>query len=153
MSNQIDLTVDICVLRNGSRIGNPKHYKASYELMDQMIRKNTYLLCIDSRKKIQTQYSQQLRQGTFGNQWLILMASKNKMTVVKWHHLDRGTTTALKEAHFDSSAREDYKYVVTAAGSKARVLVSYDPDYSPRVQKILRKRLKVSVVSADKACP
>ena len=148
MCGKTDLTVDVCVLRSGSQTGDPLHYQSSYELMQLMARDNSYLLCLDSRKKISSQYRRQLKQGTFGREWLILMASKNKLTIVQWNNPNRGTKTALKEAHFDSGACEDYKYVVTAAGSDSRVLVTHDGDYSAKVRKILKKRLGVSVLSA-----
>lgn len=151
MSNQMDLTIDVCVLRSGSNTGNPKYFKASFDLMDRMAREGSYLLCLDSRKKIEHQYSKQLKQGTFGHQWLTLMANKNKIAPVKWQQLDRGTKSALKEAHFDSSVGEDYKYVITAAGSQSHVLVSHDPDYSNRVRRILNKRLSISVKTAGDA--
>ena len=114
-----------------------------------MTSKNGILLCLDSRGKIHEQYLRHMKHGTFGHQWYILMISKNRCTHIEWTNLDRGVRTALQEAHFDSSAGEDYKYVITASGSATKLIVSHDPDYSTKVRKILKKRLGVCVCAAS----
>jgi hypothetical protein len=68
---------------------------------------------------------------------------------VKRASLDRGTLTALREAHLDP---EDLKYFVrTAAASESRVLASHDPDYSTTVRRILIRRCGVRVVDQVEA--
>jgi len=148
MSADLDLTVDICILRSGSQLGDPKYYEPSHQLMQEMEKKGQYALCLDSRGKISAQYLRHLKEGTWGHHWFQMMVSRGKYAIIQWTNLDRGTKTALKEEHFDSGVGEDYKYVVTAAGSQSRVLVSHDPGYSQRVRKILRRRLSLNVNSA-----
>jgi hypothetical protein len=147
MSDKLDLTIDICVLRSGSNTGEPMYYESSLKLMQLLKRDKSYWICLDDRGKIELQYRKQL-QGTYGHHWLREMASKKKVKIVEWSNLDRGTRTALIEAHFDSSVGEDIKYVITAKGSESRILVTHDKDYSPKVRRILRKRLEVVVKSA-----
>ncbi len=97
------------------------------------------------------QYGVKLKQGTFGHHWLRQMAARGKTCIINWQKLDRGTITQLKEAHFDTAVGEDFKYVVTAAGSIDKILVSHDPDYSIKVRRILRKRLDILVHNAASA--
>ena len=116
--------------------------------MKRMLKRDEYTLAIDSRGKIENQYSKRLKHGTFGHSWVKEMSSQGRVKIVPWQHIDQGTRTKLIEAHFDSSAGEDFKYVVTASATESKVLVSHDPDYSPKVRSILRKRLKIKVCLA-----
>ena len=144
-----ELTIDICILRSASQTGDTAHFQPSINLLKSMATRSGILLCLDSRGKIDEQYLRHMKHGTFGHQWYILMISKNRCAHIEWTNLDRGVRTALKEAHFDSSTGEDYKYVITAAGSATKLIVSHDPDYSPEVRRILRKRLEVRVCAAS----
>jgi len=147
-----DLTLDIDVLMRGSGIGNPEYHSSCLQLMKEMDSKEKFLVALDSKGKIAHQYGKILRQGTYGHSWLIHMAAKNKTKIILWRSLDKGTQVKLREAHFDSSVGEDYKYVVTAAGSDCKLLVSHDSDYTKKVRTILRKGLKVRVKAARDCC-
>ena len=149
MSTQ--LTIDIGVLMSGSNLGDPSNTSSSFALMENMRKKNTQRLVVDSRGKIEHQYNIKLKQGTFGRSWLQLMASQGKIDTVQWRNLDRGTRTKLIEAHFDNRVGEDFKYVITAANSVDKNLVSHDPNYSPNVKRILKRRLNVWVHTAESA--
>jgi hypothetical protein len=107
------------------------------------------MLALDKRGKIRHQYENKLKEGTLGHHWLRNLAEKNKIRMVPWTHLDRGVVTALKEAHFDSAVREDFKYVVTAASTECKILSSHDSDYSIKVCRILKRRLAVLVHRAQ----
>ena len=64
-------------------------------------------------------------------------------------NLNRGTKTLLIEAHFDP---EDWNYVRTAAESESKILAAHDPDYSPKVCKIFKKWLLLTVDDAQGVC-
>jgi hypothetical protein len=147
----LQLTVDIGVLMSGSKLGDLVNSSTSFALMKNMLKAKTQSVALDSRGKIKHQYNIKLKNGTFGRSWLQLMASQGKVFIVPWKILDRGTKTQLKEAHFDNQVGEDLKYIITASGTPCKHLISHDPDYSPRVRKILKKRLKVKVHTAENA--
>ncbi len=146
--NVKDLTVDVGVLMSGSKLGDPPNYRKSKLLMDVMMSIKDARLLMDDRGRINNQYSSKMVQGTVGHSWVRQMATKGKVVFVRWRRMDRGTTTKLKEAHFDP---EDVKYVRTAAESSSKKLVSHDPDYSPSVQRVLKKRMSVQVLDANAA--
>ena len=137
----IDLTFDVCVLMSGSGIGNPKYLILCNELMKKSLVKKSLHLALDKRGRIRHQYEKKLKEGVFGHSWLCQMADKDKIKLIPWQNIDRGTKTALQEVHFDP---EDFKYVETAAATECKTIASHDPDYSKKVCKVLKK-LKVAV--------
>ena len=143
-----DITVDIGVLMSASRMGDPPHHDSTLRLTEKMKEVSDAGLALDARGKIEQQYGEKLGGQSYGAIWVKEMATKGKVVRVEWGRFNRGVKTALEEAHFDW---EDFKYVQTAASTSCKWLVSHDPDYSPTVRQILRKRLEVSVVDAASA--
>lgn len=142
----MDFTMDVCILMDGSGIGDNRDYVTSNSLMKRTVEELEWFIALDDGRIIRNQYESKLRQGTFGHHWLIEMAKRDKIKYIKWKEIDRGTKTALKEAHFD---KEDFKYVKTAACTVCKTIVTHDPDYSVNVCKILKKRLGVSVKDSN----
>lgn len=142
-----DLTIDICVLMSGSRIGNIHYFQSSFDLMKKMESDNKFKLALDQRKKIYNQYLKKLKEGTYGHQWLILMASKKKIRIIPWKYIQRGIKGELERARFPIGT-EDFNYVVTAAGTICKFLVSHDPHYSNKACRILRRKLGIRVKEA-----
>jgi hypothetical protein len=138
----MDFTIDVCILMDGSGIGDNENYVPCRSLMNRTITDLEWFIALDDGKIIENQYVSKLREGTFGHHWLIEMAKNDKIKWIKWREIDRGTITALKEVHFD---KEDFKYVKTAACTICKIIVTHDPDYSVKVCKILKRRLDVSV--------
>lgn len=142
-----DLTLDVGVLMSGAGLGAPEYSEHSRSLMDRMQEDSIARLVMDDGGFIDFQY--QRLGDSFGAMWVRRMADLDRILFVRRKHLDRGTQTALQEAHFD---REDCSYYVrTAANSPSKRLVSHDPDYSARVQRVLRRRLGVRVLPAGRA--
>lgn len=133
---------------SGSAVGDRTNHEASKMLMVAMIETDRARLVLDDRGVINAQYNQKMVQGTYGHEWVRQMASKGKIKLVHWRRVDRGTRSELADAHFDW---EDFKYVRTANESNGKKLVSHDPDYSPRVQRILKRRLSIAVLEANGA--
>jgi hypothetical protein len=143
-----DFTIDVGVLIDGSGRGSVLEYREpSHKLMKKVRDDDEYRIVVDKKGRIKYQYEQKLKQGTFGHHWLQNLASRGKIIILKSMRLGRGVLTRLKEIHFDT---EDYKYVETAAATRCKILVSHDPDYSVRVQRVLRRDLDVVVFSAKK---
>ena len=138
-----ELTIDICILRSGSGIGNTKYYESSNSFMRRFLEIDTLYLALDERGRIRHQYDTQLKEGIFGHHWLSRMADRDRIAMIPWQRIDRGTRTALQEAHFDP---EDFKYVETSAATDTKTISTHDPDYTRRVCRILRRRLEVEVV-------
>jgi len=133
---------------SGAGLGAPEHQGQSNRLMIAMEESTETRLVMDNGF-IQLQYGEKLR-GSFGEYWVRRLADLNRIDLVPRAKIDRGTNVALREAHFD---REDYKYYVrTAASAVDRRLVTSDPNYSPSVKTILRKRLSIDVFSPGQAC-
>ena len=142
-----DLTVDVGVLMSGAGVGNRKYRFPSRALMDTMKESSVARLVMDTEGFIEHSYGK--LKNNYGEWWFRRMSDLDKVHYVPRKYLDRGTQTQLQEAHFD---REDCKYYVrTAASSRSKRLVSHDPDYSPSVCRILRRRLRVSLLDANQA--
>ncbi len=141
----MDFTIDVGILMIGSGIGNPDFGGSCKRLMNKIKVTNNWCLALDKRNRIRHQYETKMKHGTFGHHWLREMATNNKIVLMPWRCIDRGTKTALKEEHFD---KEDFKYIETAAETKCKHLLSHDPDYSTKICKILKRRLSVVVVCA-----
>ncbi|MFC1605223.1 hypothetical protein ACFL5F_09380 [Planctomycetota bacterium] len=140
------LTIDVGVLIDGSGIGSvPEYGKPSNDLMKRVSDQQLCHIAVDHKGKIMYQYKSKLKEGTFGHHWICELASRDMIRPVRSLHFTRGVVTKLKEAHFDP---EDYKYVVTAGATISKVLVSHDPDYSPKVCSILKKELDVRVLGS-----
>ncbi len=134
-----DLTVDVGILMTGSGLSDDARHAASCRrLMTQMRDCAEASLVLDKGRTISNQYDEKMRHGTLGSEWVRVMAKAGKICIVKLGRFNRGVRTALKEAHFDP---EDFKYVRTAAETDSRRLVSHDPDYSPKVRKILKRKV------------
>jgi hypothetical protein len=143
-----DLTIDVGVLMSASGLGDDRNHDHSLALAKKVEASPNFVLALDARKRIEQQYRDKMRQGTFGQAWLMRLFLKEKINYIPWGALPKGARVALEQAHFD---REDYKYVETAARAKCGVIVSHDPDYSPRVQGILGQ-IDVFVCSAEEIC-
>jgi len=128
---------------SGSTLGALEHSEASLNLLKAIEARSGWALAMDTKGRIRHQYEEKIKHG-FGKDWLRRLATTNRILFIKCQNVDKGTRTALKEAHFDT---EDFKYVDTAASTSSKKLVSHDPDYSPKVRKAL-KRISVSVLSA-----
>ncbi len=147
-----DLTVDVGILMTGSGLSDDDRSADSCQsLMKQMRDRDEAYLVLDRGKLISSQYDRKMGHGTFGHEWVRQMAKADKISIVKLSEFNRGVRTALKEAHFD---QEDFKYVRTAAESHSKRLVSHDPDYSPKVRTILKRKVLAVVVqsAADATC-
>jgi len=142
----MDFTMDVCILMDGSGIGDNKNYNACNSLMKRTVKEFEWFIALDDGRIIENQYERKLGEGTFGHHWLIEMAKGDKIKYIKWREIDRGTRTALIEAHFH---KEDFKYVKTAACTVCKTIVTHDPDYSFKICKILQKRLGVSVKDSE----
>lgn len=139
----IDLTIDVCVLISGSGKGGDRKVSNSCKsFMKKALKKDALGLALDKRGKIRHQYESKLTEDSYGFYWLKEMASKERIAIVPWRNLDRGTSTALKEAHFDP---EDYTYVITSASSECKTIATHDPDYTDKVRRILSRRIHVAV--------
>ncbi len=141
-----DLTVDVGILMTGSGLNDDHRYADSCQsLMKQMRDRVEAYLVLDMGERIRSQYERKMVHGTLGHEWVRQMAKADKISIVKLGQFNRGVRTALKQAHFDP---EDFKYVRTAAESCSKRLVSYDPDYSPKVRRILKSRVVGVVVQS-----
>ena len=139
----IDLTVDVCVLMSGSNIGgDPKFSGACIAFMKKSLKKKLIYIALDERGKIIKQYNDKLKEGTYGQYWLKQMVLSDRIKPISWNPLDRGTRTALEEAHFDL---EDYKYVITAKSTMVKTITTHDKDYSSKVRRIIKNRLGIKV--------
>lgn len=147
MNTCYDLTVDICVLMSGSNIGNKNYLQPSRTLMKTMKSKKKFFLAVDKKEKILKQYLKNLKQGTYGHQWIREMAEKNKIKVIPWIYINRGIKSALGKARFPVK-HEDFNYVVTAAGTNCKFLVSHDPDFYGRASIVLRRKLGIRIKAA-----
>jgi predicted nucleic acid-binding protein len=141
-----DLTVDVGVLMAASGLTSALYQQSSLNLAIRIESTADWGIAMDRKGLIRHQYSEKLRQDTFGHFWLIRLASLNKIAMID-SRIDRGTRVRLDESHFDM---EDRKYVATAAQTECRILISHDDDYSPGVRAVLKK-IGVSVLSAQQA--
>jgi hypothetical protein len=144
-------TVDTQILMFGSACSDkPERVGPALQLMEQMANDEGTCLVLDDEELILEEYHRKLPPASFGRQWLanLFRSSDSKIEQVRRKHLDRGTQTALQEAHFDNA---DVKFVRASAASRDRVLVAEESDYSRKVCKILRKRLRVGVVQCEQA--
>src|ERR1700730_968005 len=119
---------------SGSNRGDPKHFEQSATLMSTLVELRDARIVVDTENMILSQYDDKLggREDSHGKRWVQQMVSGGKVDYVKRARIDRGTETQLREAHFDLND-EDYRlYVRTAAASKDKRLISYDPDYGPK---------------------
>lgn len=147
-----DLTVDIGVLMIAFGASNLRDTgNACSRLARKLNSLPHYLLAWDDGGLIKNQYEEKLKNNTGYMYWLAQLAKKNKIKPVTRIHVNRGTVAELVQLHFDSSRREDFKYVQTAGATECKILVSRDPDYSRGVRRILRKNLSV-VVRQAQAC-
>jgi hypothetical protein len=144
----VDLTIDVDVLMRASGTGNPEYARECNDLLQRMLRLKDWFLALDARGKIEYQYCDKISEDKFSRQWLKEMYDRDKVIKIPWIQINRGIRTALKEAHFDSARREDFKYVETAAATNCKIISSHDPDYSKPVRKILRKGLGVLIKCA-----
>lgn len=141
--------MDVGVLMSGTQVGDPTYYASSSQLMDGMLKRKRGGLALDDRGIIRHQYEEKIKKSPFGLWWLRQMHSSGRVNLVHWPRMDQGTKSQLKEEHHDW---EDHKYVRTACASNSKKLVTHDKDYSKKVCKILRKRERVTVHSAESAC-
>lgn len=150
MNTCYDLTVNVGVLMNGSKIGNPenlrRYLQSSRDLMKKMKKEKRFILSVDNQNIIIKQYWKKLR-GTYGELWLREMAGKKKIKSIDWIYINRGKKVALREARFPINS-EDFNYVRTAASTICKFLVSHDPHYSNQVCRVLRRRLEIRVKAA-----
>jgi hypothetical protein len=142
-----DLTIDVYILRSGSGTGNMDYFESCYFFLKKSLKKNSFKVALDKKGKIRYQYDKQLKEGTYGHHWLSRMAKADRISTIPWQHIDRGTRTALMEAHFHP---EDFKYVETAAATDIKSIATHDPDYSPKVRRILDRRLEIMVLDSQK---
>ena len=131
-----DLVVDVGVLMSASGLGAPEYHDPSFELATKIEACTNLFLAMDGRRRIEYQYQEKMRPGTFGRELLIRLATNNKLVIVPVKPVPKATRVALMEAHFDP---EDFKYVQTAFHTSCKVLVSHDTDYSAAVCSTLRK--------------
>ncbi len=131
-----DLTLDVCVLMSGSSIGDPRHRDECFDLMNRMLHSDSYRLALDERGRIRQQYLAKNRHGTYGHHFVIRMALMNKTVPIPWRNPRDSVRVKLEEQGFTRDG-DDYKYVVCAAGTCCRKLISHDPHFF-NVSRILR---------------
>lgn len=141
-----DLTLDVCVLITGSGNSDPGTCKAygdgCLQLMKKMKDSDQYYLAWDDRNKIKQQYGDKLGPS-YGRYFVKEMADKDKIITIPWQDLNRGIKVKLAENSFTQDS-DDYKYVVVAARTCCRQLISHERHFF-NVQRILRK-IKVLVL-------
>lgn len=144
----LDLVIDTGVLMIASGIGNRTKGPDETELLDRLRNDIMVYLALDTEDTIRQEYSNKLSHGEFGLQWLGQMAKDGKVILYKRGRLDNGTSTQLKESHFD---KDDLNFVRTAMASHCKRIVSEDDDYSKRVKKVL-ERVSVTVHTVEEIC-
>ncbi len=147
-----DLTLDVCVLMSGSGISDDNTCKAyrsmSVDLMERMVSDDNYRLVLDDRNKIETQYLEKLHSQTYGHYFVRQMASMEKTLVVSYRDINQGTRVKLEERGFTRN-NEDYKYVVVAAGTCCKKMITHENHFFA-VQGIL-KNIGIVVMLPSKA--
>ncbi len=146
-----DLTMDACVLFDANGVGELSHQEPSLRLMEGMKEGRETVLALDDEDLIATQWRNNIDVQSYALKWVEEMALNGKIHYVHRARIDRKTSKLLREASFDT---EDYNYYVrTAAASDYKRIISRDfRDYSSRVQKILKKRLRLRVSNAQNTC-
>jgi hypothetical protein len=145
----VDLTVDVQVVMSGVGTGDEAHYESSNRLLRLMRDSDCACLALDDEQLLVNKYRECCGPG-FGSRWLAEMLSRDKVRYVRRARIDRGTRTACTERGF---VGEDLNRIVrVAAASRSKIVVAHEPHFHARpVQRILRRRLSVQVLTADEA--
>src|SRR2546425_9836789 len=69
-----DLVVDVGVLMSASGLGAPEYHDPSFELATKIEACTNLFLAMDGRRRIEYQYQEKMRPGTFGRELLIRLA-------------------------------------------------------------------------------
>ena len=143
----MDLTIDICIIMDAYGLNGATN-EFSFNLLEHIKKTDKWVITLDDRKKIKYQYDTKIKSGE-ALKWLQYVYDKQKYDVIPWKKIPKGVQVKLKEEHFDNNVGEDYKYLITAANSNQKTIITRDPDYSPRIKKIVKKELGVSVVLSN----
>jgi hypothetical protein len=117
--------------------------------MQAMLASPEAKLVVDDEQLLLSTYQAKC-PGSYADYWLRTMLSRGAVEFVKRCTVDRGTRTSLREHGF---VGEDLNRVVrTAAGGPSGLVVAHEPHFLARpVQRILRRRLSIRVLSAQEA--
>jgi hypothetical protein len=140
-----DFVVDTQVLVCASHddCGNHNRFLVAFQ-GDESLR-----LVIDSKGDIQREYGEKMRHDAFGMQWLVFMASHDRVDVRTCE------TRKKKKAEFIELRRilnaADRPFAHAAIASESNRLVAEEQHYSQGVRTHLRRHWSVSVLSAIEA--
>lgn len=146
----MDVTVDVQVLMSASSLGdiaNRGHSRVLLALMEA----GPHCLVLDSEDLIRTQYERKMPDAQVaGRAWIVHMVLSNKVKRVKRAYISRGVREELRDVGI---VGEDLNYYVrTAVASSDKRLVSHDSDYSSPACRLLKRRLSLTVHTAEVAC-
>src|ERR1022692_707846 len=141
------VVVDVQILMIGSGLSDPCDDGSCLAVMTAMHDSEHMQLVIDDESLIRTQYERKLREDCFGRVWFDEMLNRNKVLFVKRVALVKKVSQAIRGTGL---VGEDLKYYVrTAAASAEKALISQDGHYEEKTCKVLKKHLKVMVLSAE----
>ncbi|MBN1857496.1 MAG: hypothetical protein JW846_11160 [Dehalococcoidia bacterium] len=133
----IDLTVDVCVLMSAATPGANNLCCDCGQLLQRMTNSTNYVLAVDDRDKIATQYREKCKFGTPGHHFYINMVLMGKVINVPWRRLNQGIKVQLNNRGFTQDT-DDYKYVVVAQSTNCRTIATHDRHFAA-VESILRR--------------
>ena len=141
----MDLVIDTTVLVDASGQGQQEYARSSYELLRFLADRSDWRLCFDRKGKIENEYRNRISGQMYAQKWL--KVCQPRRFVPDPVRLPKGTRVQLEEAHFDW---KDLPFVETAWSTATRVIVTREfKSYTPDVIRILRRELRVRVVTAE----
>jgi hypothetical protein len=145
----MDLVIDTCVLVDASGQGVSEFAGESYQLLINLETHGEWRLCFDKKGKIKKEYDDRVSGQMFAQKWL--MAVQNRWFTPECMRIPKGTSVKLREIHFDM---DDLPFVETAHSSASKIIVTREfKSYSKQVLKVLRRTLKLEVLSAGDMLP
>ena len=107
-------------------------------------------LNLDARRRIATEYNNQLGPKSLGKMWLKGLALEGRLQYLETQPIPKGVRVRLEAARYHKA---DRPFIETASASPSRRLVTHDAQgFSAPVCEVLWKHLGVVVGDAEHAC-
>lgn len=146
-----ELTIDTQVLLSGSGKSTVVFAMAA-ELLHCVKDGGCIVLAIDSKGQIKSEYDKHLRKdsGCLASQMMIALAKSDRIAKYDWDNKRwNSIRQILKNKHRFHA--DDYKFLRTAAASKAKLLVAQERGYRKEVCATIKSQLAVEVITAAEA--
>jgi len=140
------LTIDTCVLRDGSGKGEAEFFESSLTLLREFETNTRLFAAIDQQGFVTHEYSENINATMFAAEWLKKFSGRIKK--VTTCPLPQSLRAKLDELHFST---KDRRFVQVALATGSKIIVTRDPDYSYKVTRELRKQCEIRVFTAEEA--